>query len=137
MIVVLDTNVISAVVKDDLKVIEWLNHDPTVTFATTVVTVFELRYGLERMPVGKRRADFADKIADALAPFAGRILIMHREAAELAGHFRAAREAIGRPVAPADCFIAAIAAHAGARLATRNTRDFDGLPLLLLDPWSD
>ena len=45
------------------------------------------------------------------------------------------REAAGLSSPPSDMMIAGIAAVAGAALATRNTRDFGGLPLEVIDPW--
>ena len=38
--------------------------------------------------------------------------------------------------APADCQIAAIARSRGPAVATRNTRDFIGMELDLVDPWT-
>jgi len=58
------------------------------------------------------------------------------EAAGLrAGELRALREAAGLASQPSDMFIAGIAAVAGAALATRNVKDFSGLPVSLVDPW--
>jgi predicted nucleic acid-binding protein len=42
---------------------------------------------------------------------------------------------MGRPIGVADAQIAGIALAHGASLATRNTRDFAGLPLDVVDPW--
>jgi hypothetical protein len=135
--VVLDTNVISAVVTRQDHILDWINRDHSINFATTVITVFELEFGLERLPLGRRRNHLADRIGTALAPFQDRILQLEREAATLAGRFRAERERVGRPIGISDALIAGIAAHAGARLATRNVRDFAGLPLDVVDPWAD
>ena len=48
----------------------------------------------------------------------------------------ATRRAAGRPIAQADCQIAAIARTRGAAVATRNTADFEGCGLNLIDPWT-
>ena len=47
----------------------------------------------------------------------------------------AQRERLGQPIALADAQIAAIALAHQAVLATRNTKDFEGLGLKLLNPW--
>ena len=47
----------------------------------------------------------------------------------------AAREQLGQPLAMADAQIAATCLAHGARLATRNTRHFEGLGLVWLNPW--
>lgn len=52
-----------------------------------------------------------------------------------AGRFRAMRAAAGLSCPPSDMMIAGITAVAGAALATRNTRDFEGLPIRVIDPW--
>jgi toxin FitB len=51
------------------------------------------------------------------------------------GELRAVREAVGRPVGAIDGMIAAICLVHGATLATRNTRDFEGLDLKLVNPF--
>ena len=43
---------------------------------------------------------------------------------------------VGRPVASADCQIAAIAAARRMRLATRNVRDFEDMGIEIVDPWA-
>ena len=45
------------------------------------------------------------------------------------------RRLAGRPVAPADCQIAAIARSRGMAVATRNVRDFADAGIDVIDPW--
>jgi predicted nucleic acid-binding protein len=45
------------------------------------------------------------------------------------------RARLGRPLDILDGQIAAICHTRGATLATRNTRDFDGTGIELVDPW--
>ena len=47
------------------------------------------------------------------------------------------RRTAGRPVAPADCQIAAIARSRDLTIATRNVRDFADMEIELVDPWAD
>jgi plasmid stability protein len=47
----------------------------------------------------------------------------------------AARRADGRPIAGADCQVAAIARAHKAAVATRNGRDFAGCGIEVVDPW--
>ena len=42
---------------------------------------------------------------------------------------------MGRPLSVEDGMIAAICLTSNARLATRNTKDFVGLGIELIDPW--
>jgi len=57
------------------------------------------------------------------------------QAARASGELRATREARGRRVAQADMLIAAIALTHGLTLATRNTRDFEGCGVAVIDPF--
>jgi predicted nucleic acid-binding protein len=55
--ILLDTNVISEIMlpEPDERIIRWLDRQPAASIWTTSVTVFEIRFGLETMPAGKRR----------------------------------------------------------------------------------
>ena len=49
----------------------------------------------------------------------------------------AQRRTAGRPIAEADCQIAAIALALGAPVATRNVKDFDGCGVRVINPWNE
>lgn len=55
--IVLDTNVISEPMRarPDAAVVAWLNRQTDTALFTTSITVMELRFGLERLPEGKRK----------------------------------------------------------------------------------
>ncbi len=132
--IVLDTNVLSELMKarPDAQVGVWMQSiDETV--ATTAITVMEIEYGLRRLPDGRRKVDLGHRFA-ALATVLT-VMPLDDIAAYRAGQFRALREAEGFAPHPSDMMIAGIAASAEARLATRNVKDFQGLPLQLVDPW--
>jgi predicted nucleic acid-binding protein len=98
------------------------------------VSVSEIVFGLERLPPGRRRSDLRarfDVFAEALT-----VLPMDEVAAREAGRFRALRERAGLAAQPSDMMIAGIVSVAGADLATRNVRDFEALPIAVLDPWA-
>ena len=133
--IVLDTNVVSEVMKaaPDAAVRDWLTRLGDRPLTTTVVTVSEIEFGLRRLPDGRRRqALFAnfETFVSALA-----VLALDEPAAREAGRLRALRQAAGLASQPSDMMIAGIVTEAGAALATRNIRDFEGLPLELIDPW--
>jgi hypothetical protein len=105
---------------------------------TTTITLAEILYGIELLPVGKRR----DKLnAEAEAMFAhdlgGRILQFEEQAARLFAQVASSRRKTGRPIAELDAQIAAIARVHGAELATRNTADFEGCGIRVVNPWVD
>ncbi len=133
--IVLDTNVLSEMMKAEPnpQVQIWLGQRGEEPLATTSVSVSEITYGLEKLPQGRRRADLIaafDRLVDAVT-----VLPLETAAAIRAGQFRAIREAAGHPSTASDMLIAGIAACADAMLATRNIKDFTGLPLRVVDPW--
>jgi toxin FitB len=67
--------------------------------------------------------------------FAGRVLVFDGAAAEYYAPFMSQRRRPGRPTASQDGQIAAIALSRGAAVATRNTADFQGGGVELINPW--
>ncbi len=138
--IVLDTNVVLEVIRrqPDARVVEWLDRQPKPDVYLTAVSVGELAYGVARLRQGRRRAAIADAVDDAVERlFAGRVLPYGTAAARRFGLLAAAGESAGRRVSAADGQIAAICLAHGARLATRNTRDFELSGLPLVDPWTE
>lgn len=135
--VVLDTNVISELMRatPDLQVEEWVRGVQPALVHTTAVTLAEVRFGIARLPAGRRRALLGDAAEEVFGAFADRVLPFDIAAA---GHYAEvviAREHAGIPIAGSDAQIAAICRVVRAALATRNTGDFAGLGLDLIDPW--
>ena len=67
----------------------------------------------------------------------GAIYPERRQSAAVSGYVEIVckRRAAGRPIAQFDAQIAAIALLHGDKLATRNSSDFEGCGLSLIDPW--
>jgi toxin FitB len=136
---ILDTNVISEAMQPapSPSVMRWLSLAPgNEELYTTTITVAEVLYGVELLPKGKRR----DKLrAQAEAVFevdlAGHILTFDEKAAHAFAEIAVARRKQGRPIAEFDAQIAAIARSHRAILATRNTADFGGCGLRIVNPW--
>jgi predicted nucleic acid-binding protein len=55
--IVLDTNVLSAVMQREPEptVVAWLDRQPSESVWTTVITVFEIRFGIALLAPGRRR----------------------------------------------------------------------------------
>ena len=137
--VVLDTNVVSELMRDDphADVLVWLDDRPTRELFVTAVTEAEVRTGIAFLPEGRRRqgiAAAANRAFDGL--FAGRVLPFDSAAARAYAEIAAACRAAGRPVSQADGQIAAIARSRGMAVATRNVRDFADMGIDLIDPWA-
>ncbi|PHK92986.1 hypothetical protein SAMN02745194_04841 [Roseomonas rosea] len=136
--ILLDTNVVSELMRPhpDARVMGFLAARPLETLFLPSLVVAEIRYGLARLPEGQRRAGLEALFARLLAEgFAERVLPFDASCAVHDARARAAREAAGRPIAMADGLIGGMALAHGAALATRNTADFDGLGLILMNPW--
>jgi hypothetical protein len=138
-VILLDTNVLSAVMQGDPPevVIAWLNRQPGRSVWTTAVTVFEVEYGLQRIPEGRRRNTLAKAFHATIAEdLGGRILALDAQAALAAGAIAAAMAAEGRTPDFRDALIAGITRARGAVLATRNVKHFEGV-CQLVNPWED
>ena len=137
--ILIDTNVLSALMRrePDQAVSAWLDAQPPESIWTTAITVFEIRYGLEILPDGRRRKALEEAFDKALAEdFDGRVLAFDQAAADAAALIAARQREAGRPVEIRDVQIAGIAAARRAALATGNTRHFQDTGITLIDPWA-
>jgi predicted nucleic acid-binding protein len=137
--IVLDTNVLSELLRvdPDPGVGAWVEAQPPASLFTTAVTSAELRFGLAILPRGARRQALQDAVSGILEEdFAGRVLPFDEDAAQSYAAIAAARRETGQPISQFDAQIAAIAHSRGARLATRNVRDFVHCGVEVIDPWA-
>jgi hypothetical protein len=137
-LILLDTNVLSALMRrrPPDAVVAWLDGQPASSIWTTAVTVFEIEYGLRRLPEGKRRSTLEAAFRSVLTEeFGGRILSFDADAAQFAGAISAELEAAGRPVEIRDVQIAGIARARKAVVATRNIKHFQHA-CRTVDPWA-
>ncbi len=96
----------------------------------------ELRDGVAFLPAGRRRTALGVAIDGMLEEdIRDRMLPFDREAARAFAAIAAKRRVAGRPISQFDCQIAAIARAHGASVATRNTSDYEGCGIALIDPW--
>lgn len=135
----LDTNVISESAKPrpDAGVLSWLATVNEDAVFLSVITLAELRHGVERMPTGARRSALDEWVTDALpARFANRLLPIDPATADQWGRTIARGQAAGRPLSAMDGFIAATAERHRLTLVTRNVSDFEVTGVRLLNPWN-
>lgn len=134
----IDTNVISELMRATpaSSVLNWFSTQDPSTLYLSAVTEAELRTGIAILPAGQRREGLRAALDATISQdFEGRILPFDTDAAKTYADIASMRRAAGRPIAEADCQIAAIARAAGAVVATRNLRDFEGCGLNLVNPW--
>lgn len=136
--IVLDTNVVSEFLRSspEKQVETWLSVQDGAMVYFTAVGEAELRHGVAILPAGRRRALILDAIEGMLEEdFRDRILPFDSNAARAYSVVAAERRAAGRPISQFDCQIAAIARAHGAAVATRNTVDFEGCGIEVINPW--
>jgi predicted nucleic acid-binding protein len=136
--IVLDTSVISELMRPlgDPHVLAWVDELQAGEVYVTAVTAAELRYGVLRLPDGRRKSGLADRIQHTLAEdFAGRILSFDGDASTHYADIVVGREQRGLPITMADAQVAAICRCHTASLATRNTKDFAHTGVNVIDPW--
>ncbi len=139
MSVVLDTNVISELIRrsPDPGVEAWVAGNPLEGLYFSAVSEAELRYGAAIVAAGRRRQMLISNIERLLQDaFTNRILPFDGGATRAYADLAARRRSAGRPVAHIDCQIAAIARSRGMAVATRNVRDFQGMDIEIVDPWT-
>jgi predicted nucleic acid-binding protein len=136
-ILVLDTNVISELMRSspDETVQQWAGELPSDQVHTTAVTVAEVRLGIARLPAGRRRDLLQAAALDVFDTFSDRVLPFDADAARRYADVVTEREQVGTPISGFDAQIAAICRAQRAILVTRNTSDFTGLGLHLINPW--
>lgn len=136
--IVLDTNVISELMRTapDPIVVAWVAAQPRSNLYTTRINHAEILAGIAGMPVGRRRANFA-QLADAIfeIDFVRRILPFGRATTARYADFVVPRRAAGRSVDGNDALFASIALGASTTVATRDIGGFDGCGLELINPW--
>jgi len=138
--ILIDTNVISELMRPNPapKVLSWFGGQDATALHLSAVGEAELRRGAAILPDGKRRDRLIAEIdAMILEDFAGRVVSFDSAAAVAFAAIFVDRRNAGRPISFPDCQIAATARANGAAVATRNTQDFDGCGIRVIDPWSD
>lgn len=116
--------------------VSWALTQPDEELWTTSTTVSELELGVRLLPEGRRHSERDRAHTNIVFQFRDRIIPFDGDQAIVFGGLIAERRKIGRPISRADAQIAAACVSREAKLATRNTKDFEGIPGLdLINPW--
>jgi predicted nucleic acid-binding protein len=131
----IDTNVISELRRrePEPRVVEWFQQRPAAQLYLSVLTLGEIRRGVERLEAGERQQALRTWLeAELPAFFSGRLLPIDDAIAQRWGHLMAE---MGRPLPAIDSLLAATALEHNLVLVTRNLKDVAGLPVALANPW--
>lgn len=135
--IILDTNVISALMNDppDSRVVAWFDRQAGSSIWTTSITVLEIQFGLQIMPAGKKRTGLSQIFELILGEIDSRIAGLDEEAARATASLMASRQKTGRIGDLRDSMIAGIVIARHALLATRNIAHFSDISATVVDPW--
>jgi toxin FitB len=136
-VIILDTNVVSELMRPDPApgVANWVRDRDRRDLRTTAITLAEIRYGIARLPEGRRKQVLLAAADEIFSAFADQILPVDTAAAEHYAVIASSCERAGKSIAGFDALIAAVCRSQGAALATRNVSDFDNTGIEVIDPW--
>ena len=135
---ILDTNVISELVarKPNIKVIAWLEKVDPDNIYLSVITLGEIKKGIEKLSASKRKNTLDSWFKEELLTrFHNRILLLDLPIFLTWGELTARLEKSGTPLPAIDSLLAATALQTEFTLVTRNTGDFHLAGISLYDPW--
>ena len=135
---ILDTNVVSELVarEADQKVVNWVDSIDSESVFLSVITIGELKKGIEKLSDSKRKKMLESWLEeDLLVRFRGRILPLDIPVLLTWGRLVASLEKEGKPLPAIDSLLAATAAQTGFTLVTRNTGHFDPAGISVFNPW--
>ncbi len=140
MLLVLDTNVISELMKPEAEpvVLAWFARHTQNQFATTAICQAEILGGLALLPEGKRRRSMlaaAQEIWDI--DLEQRVFTFDSPSAEAFADVMRRRKKAARPIQFVDAAIAAICASHKSAIVTRDTDGFEACGIKVINPWVD
>jgi len=134
----LDTNVISELVagQPNEQVIAWIDGIDDQLVYLSVITIGEIKRGIEKLPNSRRKRRLNQWLNEALLiRFDDKILSIDIPVMVTWGKLIAKLESRGRMLPAVDSLIAATALHHGLHLVTRNEEDFDRSDVMVINPW--
>jgi len=131
----IDTNVISELRRKqpDANVVAWFERRTPQSLFLSVLTLGEIRKGIERLIDAKRRQILVDWLQVELPTFfLGRVLSVDAPVADRWGRLQGEAS---RPLPAIDGLLAATALQHDLTLVTRNVKDFQDLGVNIVNPW--
>ena len=134
----LDTNILSErrKPKPEPRVTAFYDTLPLNTLYISVVSIAEIRFGIELQEDVARRAELNDWLTLTLRPaFAGRILPVTEDILLKWRTLMEAGRKTGHTYSHPDLVIAATALHHGLTVVTRDRSDFEKAGVPVVNPW--
>lgn len=137
---ILDTNIVSELrrPKPEPKVVSFVRAQPLDTLFISVVTLAEIRFGIELLPDVTRRTQLGDWLAHKVRPmFEQRILPISEEIVVKWRLLVEEGRKTGHTFSQPDLFIAATALHHGLTIVSRDTPEYVKAGVAVHNPWVD
>ena len=137
---ILDTNIVSELINKlpNQKVTAWVKDIDRKNLYLSVITIGEIRKGVEKLPKSSRRKNIQDWFEkELLIGFEERILPLDLSVILLWGELVGELEKKGRKLPTLDSLIAATTKYHNYTLVTRNIKDFDGIDIMLFNPFEN
>jgi predicted nucleic acid-binding protein len=133
----LDTNVLSEPTQPSpsRSVVEWLQSLSEDAAFVSVISLGEIRRGIERVASSKKKLALETFLQELHSRFGRRALPIDARVAERWGRLGASLEALGTRLSPADLLIAATALEHGLTIVSRDAGYFAVAGVALLDPF--
>lgn len=136
----LDTNVLSefsrSAIPPNPAVKRWMESADPQTLFTSVLSIGEIRKGIELLPVSKKRRELERWLEDDLKGwFESNLLSVTRTISGRWGLLAARSQLRGKPLGNIDGLLAATAFEHRPTVVTHNTRHFEHLGVHVFDPW--
>lgn len=133
----LDTCVLSELVKPtpEPKVVAWVNAQADDTLFVSAITLAELLKGIAKLQDSQRKTALTEWVNKIQEEMADRILPFESSTADYWANMCATAEKAGTALSAFDSLIAATAMEHGLVIVTRNVRDFESAPVMLINPW--
>jgi predicted nucleic acid-binding protein len=136
----LDTNVISELrrPKPEPRVVAFVRGQPLEALYISVVTLAEIRFGIELLPDAARRSELNNWLAHKVRPmFEQRVLAISEDVMFnwrlLVEEGRKAGHTFSQP----DLIIAATAQHHGLTIVSRDTKEYEVARIDVFNPWTN
>jgi toxin FitB len=135
----LDTCVLSEFVKPkpNSGLLKWMSEQSDFDFAISPLTLGELRMGMALLPEGKKRTSLELWLLESLQENYGeRILSISDEIGLRWGYLNAQAKQKGKSLPAVDSLLLATADIHQLAIVTRNTADFEGFNVKVVNPWN-
>lgn len=136
----LDTNVLSEIrrPKPERRVAAFFAASPLESLYVSVVTLAEIRFGIELVADAGRRRELNDWLTHKVRPmFEQRVLPVSEDVMLKWRLLVEEGRKVGHTFSQPDLIIAATALHHGLTIVSRNRGDFERSRVPVLNPWTD